>query len=67
MRIGLISALHEKKYETKNMDSDIPIIPVWGSMVKDKTYDYIVVEAGTAGMTIGKYSQQLPWSQGEMK
>ncbi|PLW06482.1 hypothetical protein PCANC_26569 [Puccinia coronata f. sp. avenae] len=40
MRIDLISAL------------DLSSIPVLGSVFNNKTYDYIVVGAGTAGMTI---------------
>jgi hypothetical protein len=53
MRIDLISAL------------DLSSIPVLGSVFNNKTYDYIVVGAGTAGMTIGKCSQQFPRCQGE--
>jgi hypothetical protein len=65
MSIGLLSASHEEKYHPEHMYFDIPSIPVLGSIFKDRTYDYIVVGAGTAGMTIGRYSQQFPLCQVE--
>jgi hypothetical protein len=33
---------------------DIPTIPMIGSLFEDKSFDYIVVGAGTAGMNIVK-------------
>jgi hypothetical protein len=56
MRIGLLSASHEE-HHTEHQHFHIPSIPVLGSIFEDKTYDYIVVGAGTAGMTLGNNSQ----------
>ncbi|KNZ52178.1 hypothetical protein VP01_365g2 [Puccinia sorghi] len=49
IRITPLSAMHEEQQLF-----GIPTIPVLGSVFEPKTYDYIVVGAGTAGMTIGK-------------
>ncbi|KAA1078616.1 hypothetical protein PGT21_021418 [Puccinia graminis f. sp. tritici] len=42
-----LSAIHEEQRHF-----EIPTIPVFGSIFEAKTYDYVIVGAGTAGMTI---------------
>jgi hypothetical protein len=54
MGANLLSASHEE-----HRRFDIPTIPILGSATSNKNFDYIVVGAGTAGMTIGVFLDQF--------